>query len=56
MCKPVEFETDDLIDHIIDLMEELVERCAKHQNKVDELIDPIKEVQAWTRPFQQKGG
>lgn len=52
MCKPVEFETEDLVDHIIELLEELVERCDKHQNKVDELLDPINEIQEWIRPFQ----
>jgi len=52
MCKPVEFETEDLINHIIELIEELVERCDKHQNKVDELLNPINELQAWIRPFQ----
>jgi len=52
MCKPAELETHKIVDLVKRMLEELCERCETHQNKVDELLDPINEIQEWIRPFQ----
>jgi len=51
MCKPQEFEFDDLVDHIIELMENLAERVEINQNKLEELKEPWGSLADFMRPW-----
>ena len=51
MCKPTELDNEQLVDLIADCINELVARRVKDQEKMEELSDPIGELQDWLRPW-----
>ena len=51
MCKPTELNNAELVDLIVDCINELIERREKDQEKLEQLCEPIRELQDWVRPW-----
>ena len=51
MCKPAELETDEIVDLIISMLDELKHRTEVNLNKIEELKDPFRELEQFMRPW-----